>query len=150
MTIAEENVYAAKHAGYLPYEKAKALLDDFRQLVKDWVEEIFADTDEPLCNEDIENLLPRLESIEDVFRTIGKWEKAAALKEDGLGWSHVAAELGYTYEKLKICLLEIAEDKVYTAKHAGCLTPEQAKEMLNSFIPIAKYWAEEVFTNTED
>lgn len=44
-------------------------------------------------NEASENDLPSLDVLEDVFRTLGVWEKAVVLHKRGLTWSQVANEL---------------------------------------------------------
>ena len=93
-----------------------------------------AGSDGSPCDDlDETTLLPRLESIEDVFGTLGKWEKAVVLREEGLTWDHIARELGFGPDKMHIRLLDIAEESVYAAKHAGCLTLDRATELLNQF-----------------
>ena len=83
-------------------------------------------------------LLPALQSIGDVFGTVGKWEKAIVLREEGLTWAHVARELGFGPDKMHVRLLDTAEGCVCAAKHAGCLTLDQAKELLNRFSHLAQ------------
>jgi hypothetical protein len=90
-------------------------------------------------------LLPRLESIQDVFGTLGKWEKAVVLREEGLTWDHVARELGFGADGMYSRLLDVAEESVYAAKHAGCLTLDRAKELLNQFSHVAQDWVDEIF-----
>ena len=93
-------------------------------------------------------LLPSLQSIEDVFGTLGKWEKAVVQREKGLTWAQVARELGFEPDKMHISLLDIAEESVYAAKHAGCLTLDRAKELLGQFSPVAQGWVDEIFADS--
>jgi hypothetical protein len=107
------------------------------------------DSQESPCDDlDETTLLPSLQSIEDVFSTIGKWEKAVVQREKGLTWDQVARELGFGPDKMHSRLLDIAEEGVYAAKHAGCLTLGRAKELLNQFSYIAQDWVDEIFTDS--
>jgi len=49
---------------------------------------------------DLTNILPTIESIEDVFKVLGVWEVAHEWREKGLAWSHIAEELGYNADKM--------------------------------------------------
>jgi len=146
--IGEERIRATMKCGILTSDEIQELFNYFDRLALDWVKEIFADTEETPCDDvDLSTILPRLESIEDVFRTLGIWEDAALLHEEGLSWAHAAKELGYGADKMHLCLKNIGEERIWTVKKAGCLTPEEAAEMLNSFDHLVLEWIEEIFAD---
>lgn len=98
---------------------------------------------------DILTILPRLESIEDVFHTLGVREKALMLHEKGLTWAHVARELGYGPDSMHLRLQDIAEERLKTAIHSGSLTSDQAEELLARFDHLAAEWVEEIFADAK-
>jgi len=146
--IGEERTRATMKCGNLTSDEVEELFNYFNRLALDWVKEIFADTEETPCDDvDLTTILPRLESIEDVFRTLGVWEDTALLHEKGLSWAHVAKELGYGADKMHICLQNIAKERIWTAKKSGCLKPEQAAELFNNFDRLALDWVDEIFVD---
>jgi len=146
--IGEERIRATMKCGNLNSDEVEELFNYFDRLALDWVKEIFADTEETPCDDvDLTTILPRLESIEDVFRTLGIWEDAALLHEKDLSWAHIAKELGYGADKMQICLQNIGEERIWAAKKSGYLSPEQAAELFNNFDRLALDWVKEIFVD---
>ncbi len=90
-------------------------------------------------------VLPPLESVEDVFRALGVWEEASELLEQGLRPSHVAEELGYTVESMEAQLLEGAKRMLNEARERGTLTGEKAEELFVAYQGLVWHWGDEIF-----
>ena len=50
--------------------------------------------------ENLADILPKVDSIENIFKTLGVWEQACELHDKGLTWAHIAAELGFDSETM--------------------------------------------------
>ncbi len=98
---------------------------------------------------DVSNILPSLESFEDVFKALGVWEKAVALHERGLTWAHVARELGYGEDSMHIHLREIAKEHLERAVNAGLITKDQFERQYQHFDELAIKWIREIFSDVE-
>ena len=92
-------------------------------------------------------VLPRLASVDDVFRALGVWEKAADLRKRGLSPAHVARELGLGPDQMHLHLLRIAEERVAVPRQSGSLTPEQARNLLAHFKQLALEWVDLIFAD---
>ena len=76
---------------------------------------------------DLADLLPSLNCIEDVFKTLGVWEDAHALREEGYSWPEIAGKLGHNEETLYAELEEIIEERLHHAKELGLMNYDQFK-----------------------
>jgi len=145
--IIEERLHHAKELGLIDYDQFKYKFNYFSELALKWVTKIFADVEEkPSTNADLATILPSLNSIEDVFKTLGVWEDAHALREKGLSWSHVAGELGYNKETMYAELQEIIEERLHHAKELGLINYDQFKYKFNYFSELALKWVTKIFS----
>lgn len=96
---------------------------------------------------ELNDILPRLNSIEDVFKTLGVWEKAAELRELGISWSHVAAELGYTEDTMYGHLQEIIQQNLHQAWELGLISDEKYEYKLNYYGDLALKWVGKIFAD---
>ena len=109
-----------------------------------WVNKIFAGE----ANEDAPQLsdyLPTLNSIEDVFRTLGVWESADVLYDQLQNWAHVADELGYDMDSMYAALYVIIEAQLHEAKTLGLISYEQYEYKVNHYSEKALHWINEIF-----
>jgi orotate phosphoribosyltransferase-like protein len=147
--IAEEELHAALEDNLITSEQAEKKFAYFSELAWKRVKEIFADTvedeKEPVDTVDAATFLPSLESIEDVFQMLDVWENAAELHEEGLSWAYVARELDYRPDRMHMALLDIAEESLIEAKHAGSITIGQVEEQLSLFERLVQEWIDEIF-----
>ena len=102
--------------------------------------------EKPSTDADLATILPSLNSIEDVFKTLGVWEDAHALREKGLSWSHVAGELGHNEETMYADLQEIIEERLHHAKELGLINYDQFKYKFNYFSELALKWVAKIFS----
>ena len=99
---------------------------------------------------DLASILPYMESIEDVFELLGKWEDAHAWREEGLTWSHIAEELGYNADTMYAELQEVIENRLKEAKAAGLINQDQLESKFTYFSGIAMDWVQEIFGDAGD
>jgi hypothetical protein len=93
----------------------------------------------------LSDILPPLNSIEDVFRVLGVLEDAIAFREKGLTWEHIARELGYTADSMHLRLQDIGEEYLRKAKESGLITHEQFEYKFDYFNELAMKWVKEIF-----
>jgi len=149
--IAERELKDAKAEGLINYEQLKSKFVYFSNTAQKWVEKIFADAvvkNTGYTVMDLADYLPSLDSFEDVFKALGVWEDAHALREEGLTWSHVARELGYNEDTMYAQLQEFIEIKLKEAKAAGLINHEQLEYKFEYFNEIAMQWVEKIFADT--
>jgi orotate phosphoribosyltransferase-like protein len=139
----------AYSAGLLSQEKMEYKINYYSDTGLKWINKIFDDviSNTPVG---ISDILPTLESYEDVFRLLGTWEKASALQEQGLSWSSIAIELGYSEESMYKKIKEIAEQELHDAKISGLINYDQYKEMLDLYDTSVESWVKEIFSDLND
>lgn len=98
--------------------------------------------------ESLSDYLPQLESIEDVFRTLGVWETAEGLYSQLGDWAQVAAELGYTHESMYAALRADNESRLHQAKSLGLITYEQYQYKVDLYGEKALKWVDKIFGDT--
>ena len=103
-------------------------------------------TNNSTANTDLTSVLPSLDSIEDVFKTLGVWEDASRLREKGLTWSHIARELGYGSDNMHIRLQDIIEEKLKLALREGLINQEQLETKFRYFNELAIKWVTKIFS----
>ncbi len=152
--IAADRLERAVKAGLINKEQYERLFNHFDELAIKWTREIFSDikpttsTDGSLSTTTAgSDILPSLESIEDVFKTLGAWEKAVDLHEIGLPWAHVAGELDYTEDSMYLHLREIAADRLEAAVREGRISKEEFERQLDHFEELAAKWTREIFSD---
>lgn len=91
------------------------------------------------------DILPSLNSIEDIFKTLGIWEDAAVLRGKGYTWSHVAGELGYDADTMYAQLQVIIEECLHHAKELGLINYEQYKYKVEYYNEKAMKWVNKIF-----
>jgi hypothetical protein len=91
--------------------------------------------------------LPVLNSIEDVFKTLGVWDKAYELQKQGYTWSKIAAELGYNKDSMYARILELNEDKLYKAKESGLIDQAMLDYKIKYYSDLARKWVEKIFVS---
>jgi hypothetical protein len=149
--IGEDYLREAKESGLITHEQFEHKFEYFNELALKWVKEIFADTDtttdeEPIITVvSINDILPPLNSIEDVFRALGVLEDAIALYEEDLTWEHIARELDYTADSMHLRLQDIGEDYLREAEESGLINHEQFEYKFEYFNELALKWVKEIF-----
>jgi len=111
-----------------------------------WVQKIFADADSA---ESLSTILPKLDSREDIFRTLGAWEEASALREQGFEWSRTAEELGYTSETMYDALKADTDARLRHARELGFIDDEQFEYKQGYYNKKALSWTTKIFTDTD-
>jgi hypothetical protein len=96
----------------------------------------------------LSGILPSFERVEDVFEVLGVGKDAHILREKGLSWSHIAAELGYGEDMMHAELLEIAEWRLKDAMESGLITRETLEKKFAYFKEIALKWVDKIFADT--
>ncbi len=142
MEIAEQRLKEANESGLIDQDLVEKKIAYFSEIAEKWTNKVFADTSGSV---DWASILPAINSIEDVFKVLGVWEDAHELKEKGLAWSHIAAELGYNKETMYAELMEIAEQRLKEAKESGIINQNQVEEKVAYFSEIAEKWTNKVF-----
>lgn len=111
------------------------------------------DTDKPenkdSCS-DLSDYLPTLNCIEDVFKTLGVWETAETLRDQGLTWAHIAEELGYNADSMYAALQVIIQNQLQQAKEESLIDQEQYEYKVNLYCEKAMKWVNKIFTGEAD
>jgi predicted DNA-binding protein YlxM (UPF0122 family) len=136
----------AYSAGLLSQEKMEYKITYYSDIGLKWIKKIFDDTTSTIPVS-ISDILPALESYEDVFTLLEIWEEASALREQDKSWSIIASELGYSEESMYKKIREIAEQELHDAKITGLINYDQYKEMLESYSCTAKSWVQKIFAD---
>ena len=144
--IIEQRLHHARELGLINQEKLEYKFKHYSELALKWTNKIFADSSVSGVKK-LEDFLPSLNSKEDVFRTLGLWEDADILLDEGRSWSQVAMELGYTEEKMYAALQQICEESLHSAKVQGLITYEQYKNKLEYYNELSLKWVDKIFAN---
>ena len=136
----------AYSAGLLRQEKMEYKRNIYSDTSLKWINKIFSDVSSN-ASVSISDILPTLESYEDVFKLLGVWEKASTLHEEGLSWSSITIELGYSQESMYKKIRGIAEEELHDAKINGLINYEQYKVMLEHYCISVESWVKEVFSD---
>ncbi|UCD09653.1 MAG: hypothetical protein JSU79_03145, partial [Dehalococcoidales bacterium] len=133
-------------AGLLSQEKMEYKIEYYGDIGLKWINKIFSDV---ISNThvSISELLPALESYEDVFRLLGTWEKVGMLREQDVSWFSIAIELGYSKESMYKEIRGIAEKELHDAKISGLINYDQYKEMLELYSNTAESWVHNIFSD---
>jgi hypothetical protein len=144
--IIEEHLHHAKELGLINQDQLEYKLNYFGEKALKWINKIFADTGKD--TEDLADILPKLDCIEDVFKTLGVWEDAAELYRNSLAWSRVAGELGYDADKMYHELEEIIEERLQHARELELISQSQYEYKYNFFCEKALKWTDKIFADT--
>ncbi len=144
----ETTLKKAQEEGLINQEQLEYKIKRYGEIAMLQVKEIFAEPGED-STPDISQILPVIENIDDVFRMLGVWEDAHKLREQGLTWSHIAEELGYSEDSMYQKLRETAEKELHDAKTDGLISYEQYLEMLDDYTVIIKDWVHEIFSDAD-
>ena len=142
-TIIQSQLHQAKELGLINHEQYEYKVGLYTEKALKWVNKIFADTGEETPQ--LADYLPTLNGIEDVFRTLGVWEVAAAWHEEGYNWAHIAEELGYNMETLYGALQAVIQNQLHEAKSLGLISYEQYQAKLNHYCEKAELLVHEIF-----
>ncbi len=94
---------------------------------------------------ELSDYLPALNCIEDVFKTLGVWESAETLRDQGLTWTHVAEELGYNADSMYAALQMIIQNQLQQARAEGLVNQEQYEYKVNLYCEKAMKWVNKIF-----
>jgi hypothetical protein len=100
----------------------------------------------PATTASLSNYLPVLNSIEDIFKTLGVWDKADELQKKGLGWAQIAAELGYDKDSMYAKVLELNKEKLYKAKELGLIDQATYEYKIKYYGELALKYITKIFT----
>ena len=140
----ESRIRHAKELGLINQEQYEYKIKHYGETALKYVNKIFADTAEPEAT-DLASYLPSFSSEEDVFKSLGLYEKANRLHESGLNWSEVAIELDLTDDIMYRELKDDIEESLHQAKSKGLISYEQYKEKLDYYYMEALVWVNKIF-----
>ena len=142
--IIKARLHEAKVKGLISYDQYEYKVELYGEKAHKWTNKIFAaavNGDKP----ELAHYLPQLDSIEDVFKTLGVWETAADWHEAGHTWAHIAAELGYDMDSMYAALHTGIKNQLHEAKTLGLITYEQYEYKVNHYTDKALHWINEIF-----
>jgi len=145
--IIEERLHHARELELISQDQLEYKYNYFCEKAMKWTDKIFADTGTD-SSEDLADILPSLDCIEDVFKTLGIWEDAAQLQKQGLTWSHIAEELGYDRDRMYRELEEITEERLYHARELELISQSQHEYKYIFFCEKAIKWTDKIFADT--
>ncbi|MBN2076467.1 MAG: hypothetical protein JW762_13040 [Dehalococcoidales bacterium] len=138
----------ALEQGLIDQEQMNKNLSEFTASAKKWVDKIFADSS-LISPGNLSEYLPVLNCIEDVFKTLGVWENAHSLREQGHAWSQVATELGYTTENsMYTALVAKIETMLKEAYAVGLLSQEKLEYKITYYSDTGLKWIKKIFSDT--
>jgi len=144
--IGERELKDTLEKGLINRDQMEKKLSEFTATVKKWVDKIFADSSvSPAVS--LSDYLPVLNCIEDVFKTLGVWDKAHSLREQGLAWSHVASELGYTSDSMYTALIAKIETMLKEAYSLGLLSQEKMEYKIKYYGDTGLKWINKIFND---
>jgi len=144
--IGERELKDALDHGLINQEQMKKKLSEFTATARKWVDKIFADSSVGTALS-LNDYLPVLNCIEDVFKTLGVWDKAHSLREQGFAWSHIATELGYTSESIYMALVVKIEVMLKEAYSVGLLSQEKMEYKIKYYSDIGLKWINKIFSD---
>jgi hypothetical protein len=106
-----------------------------------------ATTAKPATTAKLADYLPVLNCIEDVFKTLGVWDKAYELQKKGLSWAQIAAELGYNKDTMYARILELNKEKLYKAKELGLIDQATYEYKIKLYGDQGLKWIEKIFAS---
>ena len=142
-TIIKNQLHQAKEQGLINHDQYEYKVGLYTEKAHKWVNKIFADTgeDAPVLGD----YLPTLNSVEDVFKTLGVWDVAAAWHEEDHTWAHIAVELGYDMETMYGALQAKIQNQLHEAKVLGLISYEQYQAKINHYCEKAEILVHEIF-----
>jgi orotate phosphoribosyltransferase-like protein len=140
----ESRIRHAQELGLINQEQYEYKIKHYSETALKYVNKIFTDTIEPTTT-DLASFLPSLNSEEDVFKSLGLWEKARQLYEKGLSWAEVATELDLTEEIMYRELKDDIDERLHQAKSMGLISYEQYKDKLDYYCAEALEWVHKIF-----
>lgn len=146
-TTGKSRLEDALEQGLVDQEQMNKKLSEFTASAKKWVDKIFADSslDSP---GNLNDYLPVLNCIEDVFKILGIWENAHSLREQGLAWSHVATELGYNSDSMYTALVSKITMMLNEAYSVGLLSQEKLEYKIKYYSDTGLKWINKIFSDT--
>jgi orotate phosphoribosyltransferase-like protein len=97
--------------------------------------------------EKLADILPKVDSIENIFQTLGVWEQAHELSNKGLTWAHIAVELGFSNETMYRELQEDIELRIRHAKELGLINQEQYEYKIKHYSETALKYVNKIFAD---
>jgi len=136
----------ALEQGLINQEQLKKKLSEFTASARKWVDKIFADSslDSPGS---LDDYLPVLNCVEDIFNALGVWDKAHSLSEQGLAWSDIATELGYTSDSMYTALVAKIEMMLKEGYSAGLLSREKMEYKIDYYSDTGLKWINKIFND---
>lgn len=98
--------------------------------------------------ENLADILPKVDSIENIFKTLGVWEQAHELRDKGLTWAQIAAELGFDSETMYRELQEEIELRIRYAKELGLINQEQYEYKIKYYSETALKYVNKIFADS--
>ena len=147
-TTGKSRLEDALEQGLIDQEQMNKKLSEFTASAKNWVDKIFADSslDSP---GNLNDYLPVLDCIEDVFKTLGIWENAHSLREQGHAWSQVATQLGFTSsDSMYTALVAKIETMLNEAYSVGLLSQEKLEYKIKYYSDAGLKWINKIFSDT--
>ncbi len=145
LELNKEKLYKAKELGLIDQATYEYKIKYYGELALKYITKIFTEpTKTPAVS--LSNYLPVLNSIEDVFKTLGVWDKAYELQKKGLGWAQIAAELGYDKDSMYAKVLELNKEKLYKAKELGLIDQATYEYKIKYYGELALKYITKIFT----
>jgi transposase len=146
LELNKEKLYKAKELGLIDQSTYEYKVKYFGELALKYITKIFAEpTKTPAVS--LSNYLPVLNSIEDVFKTLGQWEQASAKYAKGYRWSQIAADLGYDKDSMYAHLLEFNEEKLGQAYELGLIDKAALEYKIKLYGDQGLKWIEKIFAS---
>jgi hypothetical protein len=147
-TTGKSKLEDALAQGIIDQEQMNKKLSEFTASAKKWVDKIFADSSlESPGN--LNDYLPVLNCIEDVFKTLGIWENAHSLREQGHAWSQIAIQLGYgSSDTMYTALVVKIETMLNEAYSVGLLSQEKLEYKIKYYSDTGLKWINKIFSDT--
>ena len=100
--------------------------------------------------ENLADILPKVDSIENVFKTLGVWEQVCELHDKGYTWGHIAAELGFDSDSMYQELREDIELRIRHAKELGLINQEQYEYKIKQYSETALKYVNKIFAGSTE
>jgi len=142
--IIQNQLQQAKAEGLINQEQYEYKVGLYGEKAMKWVNKIFAG-EAGENNPELSHYLPTLNSIEDVFKTLGVWESADVLYGQLQNWAHVADELGYDMDSMYAALYVVIEAQLHEAKTLGLISYEQYENKVSHYSEKALNLIHEIF-----
>jgi orotate phosphoribosyltransferase-like protein len=143
----KEKLYKAKELGLIDQATYEYKIKYYSEPALKYVTKIFTESTKTTAAASLSDYLPALNSIEDVFKALGVWEKAAELQKKGLSWAKIAGELGYNNDTMYARILELNEDKLSKAKERGFIDQAALDYKIKYYGEQALKWVDKIFAS---